>query len=74
MADLGFPVDMCATPIERLSRGGSRISLEGGANPPVGTYDFAKFSKKLHEIDSDSVMDGHGKTFRQHQNTETDTG
>ena len=34
-------------------QGGSRIFVEGGANPPAGalTYDFAKISEKLHEIE-----------------------
>ena len=36
-----------------LISGGSRISPGGGANSPGGatTYDFAKFSQKLHEIE-----------------------
>ena len=34
-------------------RGGSRIPIGGGANPPGGvpTYDFTKFCEKLHEIE-----------------------
>ena len=34
-----------------MSSGGSRISLGGGANPGGPTYDFGKFSQKLHEIE-----------------------
>ena len=36
-----------------LLSGGSRISRGGGANSPGGlpTYDFAKFSQKLHDIE-----------------------
>ena len=35
-------------------RGGCKISLKGGDNPPAvaPTYKFAKFSKKLHEIEN----------------------
>ena len=34
-------------------RGGSRIPHRRGADPPWGahTYDFVKFSKKMHEIE-----------------------
>ena len=36
-----------------LTSGGSRISRGGGANSPGGapTYNFAKFSQKLHEFE-----------------------
>ena len=35
------------------SRGGSKIPCRRGADPPGGapTYDFVKFSRKLHEIE-----------------------
>ena len=39
--------------LETEVSGKSRISPRWGANPPGGapTYDFAKFSQKLHEIE-----------------------
>ena len=54
MADLGFPVDMPATHIKRLSGADPGFPVEVGANIPGGApkYDFAKFSKKLHEIEN----------------------
>ena len=31
---------------------GSRIPIVGGTHPGGATYDFAKFSRKLHEIET----------------------
>ena len=39
--------------VRHICRGGSRIPCRRGADPlgPAPTYDFVKFSEKLHEIE-----------------------
>ena len=47
--------------VQSKTRGGSRIPRWRGANPPgegAPTYDFATFSKKLHEIEK--ILDRKG--------------
>ena len=56
----------CLSFIIITTSGGSRISRGGGANSPGGapTYDFAKFSQKLHEIERIWTPRGGGRASK----------